>query len=195
MRSLTAGRAFDLHPRACWRSTSRGSRRACCSSTSTFTAAEGADRVAEVLAVRDGAGPAGPLDKGPFVGRAALAEEHRRGHARQIVGLEVDWTDVEKLYEARRPAADRAGRHLARRGAGLQGRPQVGRATTTTWSPTLKKLIALATIDAPHFATGTRLQIEITVEAVRHRAGATVVKTPFFNPARKTAKLGSGLEI
>ena len=64
---------------------------------------------------------------------------------------------------------------------------QVGRATSTTWSTTLKKLIALATIDAPHHAMGTRLQLEITVEAVRHSASATVVKTPFFNPPRKTA--------
>ena len=40
------------------------------------------------------------LKKGPFVGRAALAEEVKRGIARQIVGLEVDWTEVERLYEA-----------------------------------------------------------------------------------------------
>ena len=64
---------------------------------------------------------------------------------------------------------------------------QVGRATTTTWSPVLKKLIALATIDAPHLAEGTLLEFEVTVEAVRHRVPARVVKTPFFNPARKTA--------
>jgi glycine cleavage system aminomethyltransferase T len=51
----------------------------------------------------------------------------------------------------------------------------------------LKKLIALATVDAPHFAIGTRLKVEMTVEAVRHTATATVVKTPFFNPPRKTA--------
>ena len=64
---------------------------------------------------------------------------------------------------------------------------QVGKATTTTWSPTLKGMIALATVNAPHFADGTRLEIEMTVEAVRHRVGATVVKTPFFKPLRKTA--------
>ena len=64
---------------------------------------------------------------------------------------------------------------------------RVGRATTTTWSPVLKKLIALATVSAPHFAGGTALEIEVTVEAVRNRVPATVVKTPFFNPPRKTA--------
>jgi aminomethyltransferase len=67
------------------------------------------------------------------------------------------------------------------------GRRQIGKATTTAWSPTLKRLIALATIEAPHAAEGTRLQFEITVEGIRHEAGATVVKTPFFNPPRKTA--------
>jgi aminomethyltransferase len=67
------------------------------------------------------------------------------------------------------------------------GGRQIGRATTTTWSPVLKKLIALATIAAPHFADGTAVEFEVTVEAVRHRVPAEVVKTPFFNPPRKTA--------
>lgn len=64
---------------------------------------------------------------------------------------------------------------------------QVGKATSTTWSPVLKRMIALASIDRPHHAEGTGLQFEMTVEAVRHRVGAKVVKTPFFNPARKMA--------
>jgi hypothetical protein len=31
------------------------------------------------------------------------------------------------------------------------------------------------------------VQIEMTVEAVRYKVTATVVKTPFFNPPRKMA--------
>jgi glycine cleavage system aminomethyltransferase T len=50
----------------------------------------------------------------------------------------------------------------------------------------LKKLIALATINAPYDADGTPLEFEVTVEAVRHRVPAVVVNTPFFSPARKT---------
>jgi aminomethyltransferase len=64
---------------------------------------------------------------------------------------------------------------------------QVGKATSTAWSPTLKRLIALATIDAPHYAEGRRLEVEVTVEARRRRARATVVPTPFYNPPQKTA--------
>ena len=126
------------------------------------------------------------LKKGPFIGRAALVEEVKHGPRRQIVGLEIDWTEVEKLYEAvgLPPTAPAATSRVAV--PVYKGRTQVGRATSTTWSTILKKLIALATIDAPHYAIGTTVEMEMTVEAVRHRATATVVNTPFFNPRRKT---------
>jgi aminomethyltransferase len=127
------------------------------------------------------------LDKGSFIGRRALTAEARRGHGRQIVGLEVNWTDVEKLHEAvgLPPTAPAATSRVAVP-VYRDGR-QVGRATSTTWSTLLKKLIALATVDAPHHLPGTKLDMEVTVEAVRHTASATVVRTPFFNPPRKTA--------
>jgi aminomethyltransferase len=127
------------------------------------------------------------LDKGRFIGQRALRDEHRRGPARQIVGLEIDWNEVEKLYDAAglAPAvaatASRVAVPVYRNGR------QVGKATSTTWSPVLKRMIALATVDRPHHADGTEVQFEMTVEAVRHRVAATVVRTPFFNPARKTA--------
>ncbi len=127
------------------------------------------------------------LDKARFVGQQALREEHRRGPARQVVGLELDWTEVEKIYEglglapAVAATASRVAVPVYKSGR------QIGKATSTTWSPVLKKMIALATIDAPHYAAGTPLEMEVTVEAVRHRVGATVVPTPFFNPKRKTA--------
>ena len=127
------------------------------------------------------------LKKGPFVGRSAIYDEIKRGVARQIVGLEIDWTEVEKLYEAigLPPTAPAATSRVAV--PVYKGRSQIGRATSTTWSSTLKKLIALATLDAPHYTVGTRVEMEMTVEAVRHRATATVVQTPFFNPPRKTS--------
>lgn len=127
------------------------------------------------------------LDKAPFVGRRRLIDEHRRGHARQVVGLEIDWPAVESLYDAlgMPPQVSSSASRVAV--PVYKGGRQVGRATTTTWSPVLKKLIALATISAPYFAEGTSLEFEMTVEAVRHRVPAQIVKTPFFNPQRKTA--------
>jgi aminomethyltransferase len=126
-------------------------------------------------------------NKGRFIGQDALRRERERGHARQVAGLEVDWTEVEAIYEKLQLApsigatASRVAVPVYRSGR------QVGRATSTTWSPTLKRMIALATLDRPHFAEGTQVQMEVTVEAVRHKVKATVVKTPFFEPKRKTA--------
>ena len=128
------------------------------------------------------------LDKAsPFVGRAALQREHAAGHRRQIVGLDVRWSDVEALYQAvgLPPTAPAAASRVAV--PVYKDSRQVGKAPTTAWSPTLKRLIALATIDRPYFAEGTELQIEVTVEASRYTAAATVAPTPFLNLARRTA--------
>jgi aminomethyltransferase len=127
-------------------------------------------------------------NKGRFIGQQALRAELAQGHARQVVGLEIDWTEVEKIYEGL-GLAPAVGATASRVAVPVyRGGRQVGRATSTTWSPVLKRMIALATVDRPHYAEeGTVLQIEITVEAVRHKVGATVVKTPFFDPKRKTA--------
>lgn len=62
---------------------------------------------------------------------------------------------------------------------------QVGQATSHTWSPLLKKSIALATVRAAHAAPGTMLELEHTVEFERRRVPATVVPLPFFDPERK----------
>ena len=127
------------------------------------------------------------LDKEKFIGRDALTREQKDGHAREIAGLEIDWVSVERIYdEAGLPpalpaAASRAAVPVYKNGN------QIGKATSTTWSPALKKLIALATLKRDFAKPGTILEMEMTVEAVRHRIQATVVKTPFFNPKRKTA--------
>jgi aminomethyltransferase len=127
------------------------------------------------------------LDKNRFIGQPALLAEQKHGHAREIVGLEIDWTEVESLYEnvGLPPAVSAIASRVAV--PVFEGGAQVGKATSSTWSPTLKKMIALATINRRYTRAGTKLQFEITVEAVRHRVAATVVKTPFFNPKRKTA--------
>ena len=125
--------------------------------------------------------------KGPFVGRERLEAERARGPRRRIVGLAVNWPEVEALYERYElppvapAAASRSAVPIIRDGK------QIGRATTTAWSPTLKMLIALATVDAPYFDIGTTVRMEMTIDGTRHFVGATVEPTPFFKPPRKTA--------
>jgi len=126
------------------------------------------------------------LDKpGYFVGRRALEREHREGSAWKLVGLEVDWEGLERVYaEAGLPpqipgTAVRGSLPVTRDGR------QVGYASTSTWSPVLKKYIALVHLERPHFEPGTRLNIEVTVEHRRRQAPGTVVALPFYEPAWK----------
>ena len=130
------------------------------------------------------------LKKESFVGREALAMEAKKGGpARRLVGLEVNWNEVEALYEKIGMApqvpstASRVAVPVYREGR------QVGKATSTTWSPTLKRMIALATVGRESAALGTNLSMELTVEASRKTVSGKVVALPFFNPARKTAAI------
>ncbi|HLH30687.1 MAG TPA: aminomethyltransferase family protein [Terriglobia bacterium] len=122
-------------------------------------------------------------EKSRFIGQEALRKPHRR----EIVGLVIDWTAVERLYDevGLPPAMPATASRVAV--PVYKNANQIGKATSTTWSPTLKKLIALATVKREFAKPGTTLDFEITVEAVHHRVPATVTKTPFFNPPRKTA--------
>jgi aminomethyltransferase len=123
-----------------------------------------------------------------FVGRRALEREQGRGGPpRRLVGLELEWDPLEELYRAKgltptlEPAASRVPVPLYARGR------QIGKATSTTWSPTLKKVVALASVAADQSKLGTRIDVEWTVEARRSRTAGTVVELPFFNPMRKTS--------
>src|SRR5881296_3219365 len=127
------------------------------------------------------------LKKENFVGREALAHEAKRGAERALVGLEIIWNEVEALYDKLKMAPQVPG--MASRVAVpvYRGGRQVGKATSTTWSPTLKKMIALACVSSDSSDPGTTLSMEMTIEAVRHTVSAKVVPLPFFNPRRKTA--------
>ena len=127
------------------------------------------------------------LDKENFIGKRALQNDEKNGVARQLVGLEVDWVEVEEQHDkfGLTPAAPTQASRVPV--PVYSGDKQVGKATTTAFSPLLKKLIALASVDTSHSKPGTKLQMELTIEAQRLKTTATIVKLPFFNPARKTA--------
>jgi aminomethyltransferase len=125
-------------------------------------------------------------EKENFIGREALLKEKETGPERLLVGLEVDWNEMEGLFD-RMGLAPQTPATASRVSVPVyRGREQVGKATSTTWSPLLKQLIALASVRPQHADPGTKLHIEMTVEAVRYKVAASVRQLPFFNPARKT---------
>ena len=112
--------------------------------------------------------------KGHFTGRRALLAEERRGARRRLVGLDVD---------GNKPA------HNALLYDDRSGKRAVGSVTSAIWSPTCKRNIALAMLEAPHFKLGAEVWAEIYLnrELVweRRMARARVVEKPFFAPERR----------
>ena len=116
------------------------------------------------------------FDKGHFTGRRALLAERQRGPRRQLVGLDVI---------GNKPA------HNALLYAAANGKREIGSVTSAAWSPTCKRNIALAMVDAPYFRTGSTVWAEIYLnrELVweRRMSRAGVVERPFFAPSRRRA--------
>ena len=126
------------------------------------------------------------LDKpGYFVGRRALEREKREGSLWKLMGLEVNWEGMERIYRSVGLPPQIPG--MAIRGSLpiMVGNVQVGYASTSSWSPLLKKYIALAHLQKPYYEVGTDVRMEITVEHHRQHAPAKVVKLPFYEPEWK----------
>ena len=103
------------------------------------------------------------------------------------MGLEIDWPAIEKVFESLGLAP-----HLPATASRVSvpvyadGR-QIGYATSSTWSPLLKRFVALAHLESAMASPGRSVEFEITVEHRRHRATARVRKLPFYDPERKRA--------
>jgi aminomethyltransferase len=105
-----------------------------------------------------------------------------------LVGLTLEWADIERLFAdqglppAISPTVDRSAVPVF-----VPGRGQVGKATSHGWSPILKQAIALASVPPSYEPTGSRLEVEWTVEGRRGRVGAVVTPLPFLDLPRRRA--------
>ncbi len=127
------------------------------------------------------------LEREGWIGREALLEEREVGPKWGLVGLEFDWAELEVLhaeYDLPPHLAPMACRSAVP--VYESSGEQVGQVTSSTWSPTLKRYLALGQVYAEHAAIGNKLQVEYTVEFERRQVTATVMKRPFFDPERKT---------
>jgi aminomethyltransferase len=127
------------------------------------------------------------LEKGDFVGRKALLAEKQTGSRWKLVGLEVDWESLQALYGRYDLAPQLSGRASRLAAPIYREDQQIGQATSHTFSPILKKYIAIASVESQHATLGSQLQVEFTVEHSRQRAEALIVRLPFFDPPRKRA--------
>jgi aminomethyltransferase len=127
------------------------------------------------------------LDREPFIGKAALEREREAGSRWALVGLELSWPGIEAVYDRYglpphlAPTASRAAVPIY----DASGNKQVGQVTSSTWSPLLKRSLAIGQVYAEHGAEGTELMVEHTPEFERCKIAARVVPKPFFDPERK----------
>ena len=127
--------------------------------------------------------------KNYFIGKDALLQEISLPSNWKFRGIEIEWEPLEKKYKKMGlppgiPTTPwRASIPLYYRNQ------QIGYATSGSWSPIMKRYIALAHIIADYAEIGSRIDIEIKVEHFRHLTPATIVGTPFYNPERKRSCL------
>jgi aminomethyltransferase len=100
------------------------------------------------------------LGKGDFVGHGALAREKEKGSKKKLQGFELE------------------GRNIARQGYALmRGDAVVGRVTSGTYAPTLKKSLCMAYVDADS------VDVPLSVQVRAHSVPAERVPIPFY-PSR-----------
>jgi aminomethyltransferase len=134
-----------------------------------------------------GLGWAVKLKKDYFIGQKALRDEFARGPAWNTVGLEVDLDSLESVYAEFGMPLYLPYEAWMEAVPIYSGGRQIGKATSGTWSPMLKKYIAIARLESQFARPGTQVNVEVTIDVQRKQAQATVVKMPFFNPDRKTS--------
>lgn len=103
------------------------------------------------------------FDKGDFIGREALAHQKEVGVQRRLIGFEVTERGVARDDQEVVIDGDR-----------------VGRVTSGSPAPFLKKNIGFAYVPIGYATTGQKIQIDVRGRLV----SAQVVKTPFYKRAR-----------
>ncbi len=98
-----------------------------------------------------------------FIGRQALEKQAKEGIRKKLIGLQMET------------------RAIARKGHKImKDLEDIGHITSGSWSPTLKKAIALAYIPIEFSEVGTELQVQIR----NKEEMATIVKKPFYKKSK-----------
>ncbi|GAF63783.1 glycine cleavage system aminomethyltransferase [Bacillus sp. TS-2] len=120
----------------------------------------GQELTKDITPLEAGIGFAVKLQKqADFIGKSALLQQKEEGLQRKLVGIE--------MLEKGIPRTDYPV---------FIGEKEIGKVTTGTQSPTLKKNIGLALLDIDFTTLGTEVEVQVR----KKRLKAKVIKTPFY---------------
>jgi glycine cleavage system T protein len=108
--------------------------------------------------------------KAKYIGKEALAKIKAQGVKRKLVGVEIAGDPIE-FNMAKWPV--------------LKDGKEIGRVTSATHSPRLKKNIGYAMVPSEHAALGSKFDLEVLGVGSRQ---ATVVQKPFVDPKKEIPK-------
>ncbi len=122
------------------------------------------------------------LDKDDFIGKRALVEEQAAGGPpRRLVGLDIDWRSIVELHLDRGVPPNVSPRVRWEALALVDGNARIGRASSVTWGPTVRKLIGFGHVEKRFAEPGTMVSVEWPVESGGSGlVDAEVVTLPFL---------------
>ena len=117
------------------------------------------------------------LNKGDFIGKAALARIKEEGVGQRLVGLKVGGEPIVWYNEDFYLVKDRDSGN------------DVGYVTSVFWSPQLESNIALAVMPRSHWKRGTRVKVQLPKDGL---VDARVTRVPFIDPSKELPKTELG---
>jgi aminomethyltransferase len=128
-------------------------------------------------------------DDRPFIGRNAIRRELAEKTSRwSSVGLYVDYADYNRIYNEAGliPPMDETPLDYESMLYDDDGE-RIGYATSLMYSPMLQRHIAMARVRPDLATSGSKVNLELTINHQYETVAAHVTRLPFFNPPRKTA--------
>ena len=119
-----------------------------------------------------------------FIGKAALQRELEVGPKRSMMGIEVDWHDIVGLYQDADIPPEVTPQVIRFPLTIFHEDSAVGRATSVTWSPTVKKVIGFAHVSPASAEPGTRVRVGWSSGPIQGNVGATIVALPHYRLRR-----------
>ena len=127
------------------------------------------------------------LEKEDFSGRQALvAEQEAGGPPRSLVGLDIDWRAIVDAHLEQGVAPNVSPRvEWVAKPVTADGE-RIGRASSVTWSPTVRKLIGFGHVDKSHAREGSELAVRWEIPGTGDvlAAPARVARLPFLELRR-----------